>query len=386
VVERRIELLIHDESGTPPSDSLPPFITNESPIPSSTGNDVGVNISFLLRDLLSGVVLGATTITIDTGSGFQPAFQSGLFVAPFNGPGSYVIASGLLDYEFVIDPVGSLPEVTNVQIRVQAEDNEGNALDQTWGFETTDLTIPVLINLNPPSGAANISKSTNIELRIDGGSGSAIDLSTVVIQVQRNFATPVVAYSGGSIQPGFSGGETLSGNGYDFDLNPDFNFADGSTITVFVFAQDLVGNTLNTSYSFSTVSEVFLANNGGEFFEIEDFITPGQYIVHIGAQGDASDPVAYNGIPGSGGKIVTFRDVGDGRAKGSIWTPVLGVGGPWKIYLEQVGSGPAGLVTTVNFQTVPHAYRNRVHSLRSILPSYWKVGSRNIGQRRYPQP
>lgn len=116
-------------------DDIPPFISNRVPTPGATDVSPATNITFRLNDLDTAVVKLLINVTIDEGSGPQPAITNGVFVAPYNGPGSSIVADGF-DCIVIIDKVTSLTDEEIIELDVTFEDGAGNSVNVVYQFDT----------------------------------------------------------------------------------------------------------------------------------------------------------------------------------------------------------------------------------------------------------
>lgn len=117
-------------------------------------------------------------------------------------------------------------------------------------------------------------------------------------------------------------------------------------------------------------------NHGGQYLCLTGSWPAGTYTVHIGPEQGATARTAYNGIPGSGGTNVTFVDdgTGSGDVTACVYTPPVRVGGPYQIYLGQVGSGPASRLINRYVVSRPRVFQDKAFSMCKLLPRHWKKG------------
>lgn len=113
-------------------DTGEPYLENKTPTNNSIGVDKNTNISFEIIDEKTSVNQSTVVVQIDKGSGYETiwtgdAQQTGYTVAKTE------LASNQIKY--VINPDASLPYNTTVTIRVQADDANGNSMDETFSFE-----------------------------------------------------------------------------------------------------------------------------------------------------------------------------------------------------------------------------------------------------------
>jgi hypothetical protein len=112
----------------------------------------------------------------------------------------------------------------------------------------TDLTPPVLQNQNPaPSSSGNRGDVTQYMEIIDL-------LSGVVTSAVKIWFEGTLAWENNSVAAGWSGVRGTVTDGYSYTLDPDTPLPAGVTITVRVYAEDLIGNVLDTTYTFDTVA------------------------------------------------------------------------------------------------------------------------------------
>lgn len=120
-----------------------------------------------------------------------------------------------------------------------------HGLDALWAplNENPITNPPVLQNLDPAEGSANNLGSTNVVLEVVDNEGN-LDASTVVLKINGT-----TVWSGDAQQGGFTVTKTGVTNGFEYDIDPPTDFADGP-VTVEVYAEDLFSNVLDTSYQF----------------------------------------------------------------------------------------------------------------------------------------
>lgn len=256
-----------------------------------------------------------------------------------------------------------------------------------------DTDPPFITNQNPAPGEFGVAESANILFRVDD-LGAGINLATLTVYISEGGGPFVLAISGGSFVAPYNGAgsSTAPGgtNGYDVVIDPVSDLVTDDVVQVRVLVDDNNGNSLDVTYLFYTapagyVLPVTVMNDGGAELTIQAFaITAGTYIVHLGPNGDVSDPIAYNGRPGSGGTEVIFEDIGGGYSQATFWTPPLPTGGPYNGFLEGVGIGNAVLAPFLT--VIPHYFRSGIFSYRRLLPNHWKRGPTNSERERFPQP
>jgi len=112
-----------------------------------------------------------------------------------------------------------------------------------------DTANPTISAKLPANNASSVSNSSNISFELNDES-SGINPNSIDASIGGNDAI-----TDGSCQSGYSctiGSDGASG--YDITINPNSNFENGSTIGVNVSASDYTGNSVSSSWSFSTTT------------------------------------------------------------------------------------------------------------------------------------
>jgi hypothetical protein len=110
----------------------------------------------------------------------------------------------------------------------------------------TDTVPPFLQNLNPSSGgSAGVDTSIYFEI---ADAITAVEITSVTVYVN---GLTVFAGGFGGWSSGYSGNIIIGYKQLNLTLNPGSNFASGSTVSVRVVASDLLGNTMDDTYSFA---------------------------------------------------------------------------------------------------------------------------------------
>ena len=124
-------------------------------------------------------------------------------------------------------------------------------------------------------------------------------------------------------------------------------------------------------------------NDGGWEIRIanEDSFPDARYRVHLGPNGDATDPVCYPGVPGAG----EIADVVDGRFI-NVWSPPLQIGGPYLFFFESENlDGTGDPSDDPMIEVIPHLYRSRMLSIRRLFPWNYKTEYREAKRDMFPQ-
>jgi hypothetical protein len=377
------------------ADGRPPFVTAQTPAPGATGILQNANIAFTVDDAASAVTLASIQVFVDQGGGgYVQAVLNGVIVAPFNGGGASVTPSGN-GYAFVLDPTSNLIEQNTVSVRVSATDAVGNALSNlTYSFTTGDQTGPSIVPVSPLA-LATAAPTTNIVFDIlDLGTG--VDIATLFIEINEGSGFNN-AYTGGAFVAPYNGPSSsivAVANGFRVTVDPTSDLAPLQTISVHVTVDDVGGNSANSTYTFDTTNSgtvnapVYVPNVGGGPVDMTGTIPVGDYLIYVGPAGDATDPQVYNGIPGSGGGVVTFEVIpnsgGLTAPTAPVYLPPLPVGGPYVFTLVPQPSG-ANINSNAIVTVLPENFSDKAFALRRMLPTWLAAGPRAIGSKRFPQ-
>lgn len=225
----------------------PPELQNLDPFNGETEVDVDSTVTLEVVDV-SGVDVSSVIIRVDGVIVWSSdAQQNGFTVvkSTVTGPPS--------GFRYVITPPADFDYNDTIPVRVQADDLAPvpNSLDTTYNFDTkTDLAAPVLSNQDPAPSATGQDKNKNIEFDLTDAI-SGVDLDTVRIYVEGN-----LAYRGDtdlfqSPYDGVDSDRTAISQGHSFVIHKAASWASSASISVRVVADDIAGNSLDTTYSFT---------------------------------------------------------------------------------------------------------------------------------------
>jgi hypothetical protein len=247
---------------------------------------------------------------------------------------------------------------------------------------------PFLTSQNPANAAISVPLTSTIDFTVTDAL-EGVRLSTVQVFINVG-AGSVTAYLSSSFQNGYSGTVTPVGLGFAFAITPPAPFPGAQLIQVRVvaFDQSAVPNQLDTTYSFTSAqvqinTPITASNEGYGPVDLTGTVPVGIYVLHVGPNGDSTDPMVYNGVPGSGGEEVTFVSIGGGltRPTKPIFLPPLPIGGPYDITF----GGDSSFVIEDVVTVVPSSVLSKTLNLRSTLPRQYATGPRSIGLKRFPQ-
>lgn len=151
----------------------------------------------------------------------------------------------------------------------------------------------------------------------------------------------------------------LAGNLIDPPLNLDFNGIGADVVTPSVVPTEV-------------------ENTGGYRLELAISVDDGLYNIHLGPNGDATDPLCFSGIPGQGYEC----QVRDNAV--TVFSPALPVGGPYEFTLVNLETA-AVTVTTGLVDVRYRLFRSSIYDLRRRFSTKWKTGKTRIDYEAYPQ-
>lgn len=291
----------------------PPVLDNLAPFSGETGVAPSTTVSLDLVDESHGINAASVKLTVDSVVAWESdAQQAGFSVA------KSVITGG---FRYVITPDVFFPDTDTILIEVEARDLDiapGALLLTSYSFQTlTDVTAPVLQNLNPAAEQANVGITSDIYLEVvDPDTG--VDAASVVLKVEG-----VTAWTGDAQQAGFTVTKNVVAGGFSYGIDPDDPLPALNTIVVGVVADDNAGvpNTLNTSYQFYTAIDAapYFTNYSPAIgtlipidqalsFEVQDNIQVDESTVQISING----VVIYTGSASRAAYTVVVTPVGTG--------------------------------------------------------------------------
>ncbi|MHB8994265.1 MAG: glycoside hydrolase family 78 protein [Armatimonadota bacterium] len=246
------QLVFSDWTFSVVTDNDSPTIEAQTPAPDATSVPVSTTIGWHLRDAKSGIntstikmKLNGVDVSGDLSTSGQPS-----------------------DIAVLYDPPTDLSYNLTHTVEVNAEDVAGNALPTaTWSFQTVrDATGIVIDQYNPARDAVDVPVETNISLRLTDPQ-AGINLSTFRFSVQGVDVTNSVTLTQ---TPDPSDHPTTLLVSYD----PPQNLPYATDIYVNVQVQDVVDNTTDLTYKFTTV-EAPTYNVSGMITDTEGAALPG---------------------------------------------------------------------------------------------------------------
>jgi len=328
--------------------TLPPDITNITPVPSSTDQNEEDNIQFDITDpALNGIVKSSIDVFIN----FAPAIVDGI---PTDG--YFAEIDTITDGYRVTLEHDIFEAFSRVFVGISVNNIDGNNTFLEYSYDVSEKSHPILVPIDPVAGEIDVSRNTDIQFQLTDVSG--VELDSVVIQVNGVTAFRDASFifpfddTNSSVQSvddlspfsfigdpiftavpifdpvldgydGYDGymldgydGYTLDGyDGYDgyipvanigfefiIDARADFNF--GEVVTISSNATDLRGNNGDRSYTFTTISEA----GPPTFDNVSPF--PDEEVVLL----DANVSFEFNDTGGSGPLLSTLSATIAGRA------------------------------------------------------------------------
>ena len=248
-------------------EEIPPLVVNENP--AQYEEEVLINNSIITFDVVSqfNLLLDTFSIYIEDQLAFNGSIQS-----PFNGPDAYYTTTsydGYDGYKFVFDYNDLWDAYQQVDIRVIAQDDYGNSLDETWWFKTehviyywefsvADYILPWIDNEYPTGSGIGRDKLISFDI-LDDYSGLNTSLIDAYVNGNIAFSGPNTFYSPyNGVSSSISETNVDGYDGYHIVLDNINNFDSGGSYLVRVVAYDNYGNSIDESFSFS----------------VEDYISP----------------------------------------------------------------------------------------------------------------
>lgn len=229
------------------------------------------------------------------------------------------------------------------------------------------MAAPNVQNQNPAPASSGKRGDGAIYLEVVDADGN---LAASTVQI---WANGVLAWSGLSAGDGWSGSRVVVVNGYGYTGTPGVPLPAQSTVTIRVRAEDLDGNVLDTSYTFSTssfldtVAPLVIPTSGGGLIVAVGLFTRAPLAAHLGPLGTIVDPPCYGGsnrgyAPRSDDGV-TVQFAAPPLAKGAVGLTVVdGV----------ITLGPEAL------DVVERNWPHKVFDCRRRFPPWAGVGDRNL--------
>ena len=204
------------------------------------------------------------------------------------------------------------------------------------------MAPPIVQNENPAAGSVYFDVAQNLYLEVVDADGN-LDASTVKITL-----TGVVVWESDAQQNGYTVTKTAITNGFSYEINPPSDL-EARTHTVEVYAQDLIPETLDTSWTFTAGDyQIGVDNQRAKNFRTElgisddertgggnivDMLVPtigtGRWLPGVGG------PIDMPGAPAKPSAAITFGSYGRGGPDSTIGFSDLelygfhiGAGGP----------------------------------------------------------
>jgi len=229
----------------PVLDKVPPYVTNPDPRAGANGVALDSNISFHIKDEISGVDLDSLIVEIE---GISYKF----------GDSALTYSGDPNDYFVTVDPNEDFIKDDPVNVVINAKDFDGNLMSPysySFNHPFVDNVAPYVKSLDPESGARAVDLDTNISFSIlDNLAG--VDIDTVIVTINDEL---------------FKIGDSeflYTGEDLDYRVTIDLNedLPANELITVEIDGSDLRGNVMDTFvYRFNRPAVC------GDFLVEEDF-------------------------------------------------------------------------------------------------------------------
>ena len=220
-------------------DEIAPTIIGYTPTPAATGVDINTTIVLEYSEEMNASSI-AVLLTDSNGAevNIDITYSTGSYIAT-------ITPSSNLEYS----------ESYTVHIPISAMDLAGNIISESDLLEFTtknapDITAPTIISSSPSIDATNISVGSSITVEFS----EAIDETTLTISVS----------STTSSVPGHSTYDSGNNSATFYPDSGVFDFIDLHTVAVSV--EDLAGNLLSTSFTFTTSKELLFSYKTANWF------------------------------------------------------------------------------------------------------------------------
>lgn len=214
-----------------------PYISYRHPTQGDTDVPVWHEVNITVVDTGSGVDASTVVITVAgvvawSGDTYQPGFE---------GSTKTTVSGG---FAYVIQHVTPFLVSTAVTVEIVCDDISGNTLDTSYSFDTETGATP-RIEVDYPA-ADQVNVEANVELLFEV-TDAVLDLdpSTVLCIIN-----DVIAYQNETERNGFTVARTAILGGYEYSVTPPIGYTYGSTVTVFLFAEDYSHAHTSESFTF----------------------------------------------------------------------------------------------------------------------------------------
>ena len=127
-------------------------------------------------------------------------------------------------------------------------------------------------------------------------------------------------------------------------------------------------------FTLTGVDRTSAKEDGGQLIRIIGVFEVGQpYEVHIGPNGDATDPIAVSGIPDSSTTIFPIL----AGTELQVFSPLLPPGGPYDVFVKRTDLAEDEILLT-QITVTARDFQTAVFGLRSVLPPHYATGPRNM--------
>lgn len=250
-----VEVYVSDASGNTTErsfyfdvrqDNVAPTYDSFSPVPGSTGNARSTHLQFLVND---DAHVNASSIFVKVNG--VNALTNTVFQTGFDGALSQMISTGN-GYTVTVDFTDDFDFEEPVTIFIRAGDLKNNIRTTNYTFTIIADTVKPLVSLNSPVGPGNDIDSI-ISFRTTDNDQVVSNSITVVVDINGTNHEAITAGEFNELL--FSGSyEENSGNGYNIEIVPQFNFKFSDTVNVNVTCSDSKGNTTNMNWNFGIAS------------------------------------------------------------------------------------------------------------------------------------
>lgn len=218
-------------------DDIAPYISYRHPTEGDTNVTVWHEVNVNLVDAGSGVDANSVVITV----GSVIAWQNDAAQPGFEGSAKTTIGGG---FSYVIQHTIPFFVGSPVIIDIVCADVSGNILNTSYTFYTEAGSTPIIFDVVPVADQVNVPATTTQVFKITDAN---LDLNPAAVLCIIN---EVTAYQNQTQQNGFTVVRTPILGGYSYVVTPPVQYTWGSTVSVFIFAQDFSLATDTESFTF----------------------------------------------------------------------------------------------------------------------------------------
>lgn len=131
------------------------------------------------------------------------------------------------------------------------------------------------------------------------------------------------------------------------------------------------------AFSVDSVNATEIPNDGGYelWLTCTDLVLNANYRVHLGSNGDATDPACQSGVAGRGTLLLPHT-----TTLLRCFTPKITESGPLTIYGINIDNSDNDTLVDGITDVLPRDFKTSTYALRKILPPHYATGNKTIAQ------